>query len=63
MTEAYHDGEHVLERLIAEYPDVLGGDQIRPSQPRRWLFITREAGMDASRAESVHAWRNAQVWA
>ena len=45
MAEARYDAEEVLQRLLAEYPDLLAGDQMRPSEPRRWLLITREAGI------------------
>jgi hypothetical protein len=45
MTEARYDAEDVLQRLLADYPDLLAGDQMRPSEPRRWLLITREAGI------------------
>ena len=45
MTEARYDAEDVLQGLLADYPDLLAGDQMRPSEPRRWLLITREAGI------------------
>jgi hypothetical protein len=45
MTEAPYDAEDVPQRLLADYPDLLAGDQMRPSKPRRWLLVTREAGI------------------
>jgi len=45
MTEARYDAEDVLQKLLADYPDLLAGDQMRPNEPRRWLLITREAGI------------------
>jgi hypothetical protein len=45
MTEKPYDAEDLLQRLLADYPDLLAGDQMRPSEPRRWLLITREAGV------------------
>ena len=45
MTEARYDAEDILQKLLADYPDLLAGDQMRPSEPRRWLPITREAGI------------------
>jgi hypothetical protein len=45
MSEAPYDAEDILQRLLADYPDLLAGDQMRPSEPRRWLLITREAGI------------------
>ena len=45
MIEARYDAEDILQTLLADYPDLLAGDQMRPSEPRRWLLITREAGI------------------
>ncbi len=45
MSEAPYELEEVLQRLLAEHPDLLGGDQMRPTDPRRWLLVTREAGI------------------
>ena len=33
--------EDELQELIAEHPELLDGQQIRPGDPRRWLLITR----------------------
>ncbi len=48
MTEARYDAEDILQGLLADYPDLLAGDQMRPSEPRRWLLISREAGVPDS---------------
>ena len=37
------DAEAVLQRLLADHPDLLAGDQITPDAPRRWLLMAREA--------------------
>ena len=37
--------EDELQSLIAEHPELLDGEQIRPGDPRRWLLITREKGI------------------
>ena len=37
--------EPELQRLIAEHPELLDGEQIRPGDPRRWILITREKGI------------------
>jgi len=42
MTEQAYDSEDLLQQLIAEYPDLLAGDQINAAKPRRWLLISRE---------------------
>ncbi len=45
MREANYDSEDVLQKLIADYPNLLAGDQIDPTEPRRWLLISREIGI------------------
>ena len=52
MTEAPYDSEDVLQALLAKYPDLLAGDQLPGSEPRRWLLIRHEAplGSDDSGA-------------
>jgi hypothetical protein len=42
MRETSYDSEALLQRLLAEYPNLLAGDQIDPVAPRRWLLVTRE---------------------
>ena len=37
--------EDEIQSLIAEHPELLDGEQIRPGDPRRWLLITREKGI------------------
>ena len=37
--------EDELQALIAEHPELLDGEQIRPGDPRRWVLITREKGI------------------
>ena len=37
--------EEDFQKLIAEHPDLLGGDQMRPDDPVRWTLITREKGI------------------
>ncbi|MCY3645507.1 MAG: hypothetical protein OXH07_00840 [Chloroflexi bacterium] len=37
--------EDVLQKLIAEHPDLVSGGQIRPENPLRWILITREQGI------------------
>lgn len=43
MKEQPYDSEDLLQELIANYPDLLAGDQIGDISPRRWLFVSREA--------------------
>ena len=48
MTEQSYDSEDVLQRLLADYPDLLGGEQMNASAPRRWLLLAREAGLPSA---------------
>ena len=34
--------EDQFQKLLAEHPDLLAGDQIDPESPRRWLLLARE---------------------
>lgn len=45
LSETQYDSEALLQRLLAEYPDLLAGEQINPDSPRRWLLVCREAGI------------------
>jgi hypothetical protein len=40
--ETPYDTEDLLQRLLADYPNLLAGDQINPAEPRRWLLVSRE---------------------
>ena len=42
MEEKAYDSENLLQGLLAEYPNLLAGDQIDSDEPRRWLLISRE---------------------
>ena len=44
MTEARYDSEDVLQELLAKFPDLLAGDQLAGSEPRRWLLIGPRIG-------------------
>ena len=37
--------ENELQKLIADYPQLLDGEQMRPRDPRRWILIRREQGI------------------
>jgi hypothetical protein len=43
--------EDRLQELLADYPDLLPGDQIDPENPRRWLLVTREMGISDGTSE------------
>ena len=40
-----YDSEDLLQELLERYPRLLAGDQVNPSSPRRWLLVSREAGL------------------
>ncbi len=37
--------EDTLQKLVADHPKLLSGEQINPNDPRRWLLIQREQGI------------------
>lgn len=37
--------ESDLQELLADYPDLIPGDQINSDAPRRWLLVSREVGV------------------
>lgn len=45
MQESPYDSEALLQELLAKYPDLLAGDQIDGTEPRRWLLVSREMGV------------------
>ncbi len=45
MDEKPYDSEDLLQRLLAKHPDLLAGDQIDDTDPRRWLLVQREVGV------------------
>ena len=50
MTEAPYDSEDVLQEVLAKFPDLLAGDQLPGSEPRRWISSRlRSAGEPESR--------------
>ena len=45
MGQEDYVSEDLLQQVIAQYPDLIPGDQINSDSPRKWLLITREAGI------------------
>jgi len=43
INEEPYDSEGFLQRNLARFPDLLPGDQIDETRPRRWLLLQREA--------------------
>ena len=53
LEETPFSTEGQLQKLIADYPDLLDGEQIRPGDARRWILIAREKGIAASSGENA----------
>ena len=45
LTEEPFSSEDLLQALIADHPELLDGEQIRPDDPRRWILVKREKGI------------------
>jgi hypothetical protein len=55
MVEQRYELEDHLQELIERHPNLLGGDQVDPDAPRRWLVLSREAGL-ASQQDGADRW-------
>ena len=53
LEEKAFDLEDELQALIAEHPELLDGEQMRPGDRRRWLLITREKGIAETAGEGA----------
>ena len=45
LNESAYPSEDHLQDLLARYPGLLPGDEMDPQAPRRWLLVSREAGV------------------
>jgi hypothetical protein len=45
MSEQPYNNEDILQKLLEDYPELLGGDQVDSEAPRRLLLISREYGV------------------
>ncbi len=52
LEESGYLSENALQEFLADYPDLLPGDQITPESPRRWLLVAREVGIPGDETES-----------
>ena len=53
MSEAGYESEDLLQGLLAQHPNLLAGDQMDHSHPRRWLLVSRERGLPSEEAGSL----------
>lgn len=49
LDQQQYSWEDQLQDLLARFPDLLPGDDIDPTAPRRWLLVSREAGIPGER--------------
>jgi hypothetical protein len=45
LSEQPYESEELLQQLLERYPSLLAGREMSPAEPRRWVLVTREAGM------------------
>ena len=55
MAEEPFDLEDTLQKLVADHPKLLSGEQINPNDPRRWILIRREQGI-ADTEDGSYRW-------
>lgn len=55
LEEERFSTEDDLQALLAEHPELLDGEQMRPGDPRRWILIKREKGI-AEAADAGDRW-------
>jgi hypothetical protein len=55
LTEEPFSSEDMLQKLIADHPEVLDGEQMRPDDPRRWILVSREKGI-AETSDAGERW-------
>ena len=62
MTEERFDTEAALQRLIAQHPELLAGEQINPHDPPRWILVRREKGIADSPDAGLARWAVDHLW-
>lgn len=55
MKEEPYESEDGLQKLLADYPSLLAGEQIDSAAPRRWLLVLREIAIPDSE-DSAGRW-------
>lgn len=55
LEEKRFSTEDHLQSLIADHPELLAGDQMRPDEPLRWILVTREKGISET-PDSSYRW-------
>ena len=52
LKEQSYDSEDLLQELLVKYPDLIAGDQIDSTSPRKWLLVKREKEVPSEEAGS-----------
>ena len=52
LRESPYMSEEDFQILLEQYPNLLAGDQIDESNPRRWLLVSREVGIPSDNDEA-----------
>lgn len=45
LSESAYEAEETLQKLLADHPNLLAGEQMNDSEPRRWILIDGEFGI------------------
>ncbi len=45
LSQQPYANEDLLQTLLAQYPDLLAGEQMNEASPRRWLLVSREVAI------------------
>jgi hypothetical protein len=53
MSEQQYELEDHLQELLSRHPDLLAGGQMNREDPRRWLLVSREAGLPSEQDGSA----------
>ena len=53
LSQEPYESEDYLQKLIADHPEILAGDQISPGSPRKWLLVAREKGVPSEQGGSA----------
>jgi len=56
MADTPYDSEDYLQKLLATHPELMPGELFDASDPRRWLLLTREAGIHLATDPSASRW-------
>ncbi|MCP4713384.1 MAG: hypothetical protein GY869_32545 [Planctomycetes bacterium] len=55
MEETPYENEDMFQKLLAKNPDLMAGEQVNRTDPRRWLLVKREASVP-SEVDSAGRW-------